>query len=341
MPTSDTLFISQGDPAGIGPEVIVKALEEIRLDERQSIIVIGYPQHFAPVSRTEVSPFLPLEEATRQIQGGRILWADAGGEKKWGEPVPSGKETDSGSRAAIQSLETATSAVLNAGGAAGLCTAPIHKANLAHVGYPWPGHTEYLASRGKVDDFAMMLAIPGLRVVPATIHVALREVPNLISTDGLNRLIQLIDQSMADFGIEAPRIAVTGLNPHAGEEGRFGKEDSEVILPAVEACRTKGINVSGPFPADTLFHRAVSGAFDVVLAMYHDQALIPIKTLNFHEGVNVTLGLPFVRTSPDHGTAYDLAGKGQADPRSMRAAINMAFDIIRQRRERIARSLPS
>ncbi len=340
MKPHHTLIISQGDPAGIGPEVIVGALDRIQLADDQNVIVVGYPSHFDPVSPGLDSQFVSLEEALKPTKETRIRWAHAGGEESWGDPVPAGRETDSGSRAAIQALETATTAVIDSGGQAGICTAPIHKANLARAGYGWPGHTEFLAARAGVTDFAMMLAIPGLRVVPATIHVALRDVPDLISTEGLTRLIHLIHRSMADFGVSEPRIAVTGLNPHAGEEGRFGREEPEIVLPAIESCKRSGIHVTGPYPADTVFHHAVEGAFDVVIAMYHDQALIPIKTLNFHGGVNVTLGLPFVRTSPDHGTAYDLAGKGRADPRSMIAAIEMGFELLRHRGERSSQGVP-
>lgn len=331
MNAPDTLFVSEGDPAGIGPEIIIRALQRHEMDSGQCVVVCGYPEHFASISAELATAFLPWTEALSRIKGGRILWADAGGEAAWGAAVAPGQESDAGSRAAIRSLEAATEAVLQAPANRGLCTAPINKANLARAGYAWPGHTEFLAARGGVEDFAMMLAIPGLRVVLATIHVPLREVPGLLSTEKLVRLISLVDRSMRDFAIDSPRIAVAGLNPHAGEEGRFGREEIEVIGPAVEKARAAGIQAEGPFPADTLFHRAYAGEFDVVIAMYHDQALIPIKTLDFFGGVNVTLGLPFVRTSPDHGTAYGLAGQDKADPRSMIGALAMGFELVRRR----------
>lgn len=331
MTTHPTLFVSQGDPAGIGPEVVLRALERRPPAPDQCIVVCGYPAHFEPVSRDAASAFVSLEEAMAEIGGGRILWAHGGGEKSWEEPVRPGRDSDAGSKAAIRSLEVATDAVLKSPANRGLCTAPIHKANLARAGYSWPGHTEFLAAKSETDNFAMMLAIPGLRVVLATIHVPLREVPDLITTESLHRLIVLTDRSMRDLGIKSPRIAVAGLNPHAGEEGRFGREEIEVIGPAVTRARKDGIGVEGPLPGDTVFHRAHAGEFDVVIAMYHDQGLIPIKTLDFHGGVNVTLGLPFVRTSPDHGTAYGLAGTGKADPHSMIAALDLGFDLLSRR----------
>lgn len=335
-----TLFVTQGDPAGIGPEVIAGALADYRPGADRRVVVVGYPEHFARVLPGLRDAFGPFEAALGRSEGGGVQWADAGGDPEWGRAVTVGEESETASRAAMRALEVATEAALSAPEASGLCTGPIHKANLARAGYAYPGHTEFLADRAGVSDFAMLLAIPGLRVVPATIHVPLREVPGLLTTERLVRLLQLVDRSLEDFGLNRPRIAVTGLNPHAGEEGRFGREEIDIIAPAVDRAASEGIRAAGPFPGDTIFHRAHSGEFDVVIAMYHDQALIPIKTLNFHEGVNVTLGLPFVRTSPDHGTAYGIAGRGVADARSMRAAIDMAFELMRGRR-RAASPVPA
>jgi 4-hydroxythreonine-4-phosphate dehydrogenase len=328
MAPLQTLFVTQGDPAGIGPEVIAGAVADWRPGAHQRVIVVGYPEHFAPARPELREAFVPFEVAIERPGGGEVQWAHAGGDSAWGRVVSPGEESETASRAAMRALDVATQAALSSPGSSGLCTGPIHKANLARASYAYPGHTEFLADRAGVADFAMLLAIPGLRVVPATIHVPLRDVPGLLTTDRLIRLIRLVDRALGDFGLNRPRIAVAGLNPHAGEEGRFGREEIEIIAPAVDRAAAEGIRAAGPFPGDTIFHRAHSGEFDAVIAMYHDQALIPIKTLNFHEGVNVTLGLPFVRTSPDHGTAYGIAGRGVADARSMRAAIDMAFELM-------------
>jgi 4-hydroxythreonine-4-phosphate dehydrogenase len=333
MSTIETLLISEGDPAGIGPEIIVRALERIDLSPDRRVVVVGYPGHFDLHRPGVAREFAPLPDVLASQAGGGVLWANAGGNGANGAAVTPGRESEAGSRAAIRSLEMSTNAVLDAPETRALCTAPIHKANLARAGYAYPGHTEYLAARAGVGDFAMLLAIPGLRVVPATIHIPLREVADRLSVPGLERLIRLVAAALPDFGVPRPRIAVAGLNPHAGEEGRFGREEIDIIAPAIERCRKSGIEASGPFPGDTIFHRAHAGEFDVVVAMYHDQGLIPIKTLDFHHGVNVTLGLPFVRTSPDHGVAHDIAGRGIADARSMIAAIETAFGLMRNRRE--------
>ena len=215
------------------------------------------------------------------------------------------------------------------GRARALCTAPIAKAALAEgAGFAFPGHTEFLAHLAGDVPVAMMLASPVLRVVPATIHVALSEVPRLLTADLIEGTARLLHAALRDqWGIEAPRIAVAGLNPHAGESGRMGTEDRDVIAPAVARLRAAGLDVSGPFPADTLFHAAARAGYDAALCMYHDQALIPLKALDFAGGVNVTLGLPFVRTSPDHGTAFGIAGRNEADPASMIAALELAAQL--------------
>ena len=222
----------------------------------------------------------------------------------------------------VRAVEDANRGIVQA-----IATAPISKEAFRLAGLPWTGHTDLLAHLTGARDVAMMFYSDVLRVVLATIHVALAEVPGQLTTDVMRSTIRLTSYEMARFGFPRPRIAVAGLNPHAGEHGLFGCEEDTVIRPAVEACRAEGVDVSGPFPADTIFVRARRGEFDVVVACYHDQGLIPIKLLSFGQAVNVTLGLPIIRTSVDHGTAFDIAGKGVADAESMVAATLLAAKL--------------
>ena len=222
------------------------------------------------------------------------------------------------------------------GQASSVVTNPINKHVLYEAGFKFPGHTEYLAELasdgGKVDIHpVMMLTCSRLRTVPLTIHIPIEDVPQYISSELISKTARIISDDLKKyFGMESPRISVAGLNPHAGESGAMGRAEIEIIEPAIDALQQEGMNISGPFPADTLFHEAARENYDIVLAMYHDQALIPVKTLGFDEGVNVTLGLPLVRTSPDHGTAYDIAGKGLANPQSLIEALKLAQKMSRQ-----------
>jgi 4-hydroxythreonine-4-phosphate dehydrogenase len=260
----------------------------------------------------------------RAAEGVRPITALAPGD------VPPGQPNDEGGRAQLAYLAAAAGAAL-AGEAAALVTAPISKQWIARAGFPFPGHTEYLASRAGVAEFAMMLAGPRLRVTVATTHVPLREVAGRLTADGIAGTIWLTADALARrFGIATPRVAVAGLNPHAGEAGRFGDEEDRLVRPAIEAARARlaaagtRAEISGPHVPDVVFREAAGGRFDAVVALYHDQGLIPLKLLHFDEGVNVTLGLPFVRTSPDHGTAYDIAGSGRARAESFLAALDLA-----------------
>ncbi|MEM7615476.1 MAG: 4-hydroxythreonine-4-phosphate dehydrogenase PdxA, partial [Pseudomonadota bacterium] len=212
-------------------------------------------------------------------------------------------------------------------------TNPISKKVLVDgAGFAHPGHTEYLAELGGVTRSVMMLVAPELRVVPATIHIPLSAVPGALTAEVLDETLAIIDHALRqDFGLSAPRIAVAGLNPHAGEGGMMGTEDDALITPAIARARSAGIDATGPLPADTMFHPPARATYDAALCMYHDQALIPIKTLNFSAGVNVTLGLPFVRTSPDHGTAFGIAGRGEADPQSLIEALRLAHEMGQRR----------
>jgi len=237
-----------------------------------------------------------------------------------------GQPDETGARLALASLEGATALAIS-GEAAGIVTGPIAKAELAKIGFTFPGQTEYVAHASGVaaDDAVMMLAGPSLRAVPLTVHCALSEVPGRLSPDLIRRRCEIVARALArDFGLCNPRLALCGLNPHAGENGRMGREDIDLIAPAIAALRAAGIDATGPHPADALFTPRARATYDVAIAMYHDQALIPLKALDFDEGVNVTLGLPIVRTSPDHGTAFAIAGRQLADAGATIAAIRMA-----------------
>lgn len=327
-----TIIITEGDPAGIGPEIVLKATQQWQCPDDARLLVMGYPAHFLDVASADKMPaFTDWETACEQTGGGKIAWVHPGPEAL-NEPVELGKPSPRGGQAAARCIELAIEKCIQ-GKADAICTAPISKEGLQAAGYQFPGHTELLADRAEARHFAMMLIGGGLRVVLATIHEPLILVPDLLTKTRLLDLFHLVQRSMIQFGLETPRIGVAGLNPHAGEGGIFGEEEIEIIEPAIELARSAGIDVSGPWPADTLFHRMLEKEFDVVIAMYHDQGLIPIKTLDFHGGVNTTIGLPFVRTSPDHGTAYNLAGKGQANISSMIAALNEAYQQAGFRRQ--------
>jgi 4-hydroxythreonine-4-phosphate dehydrogenase len=238
-----------------------------------------------------------------------------------------GKPSTSNARAVIEAIETAV-ALVRSGQAAAFVTAPINKAVLVHAGFAYPGHTEFLEALTKAPRAVMMLASDQLRVAPLTIHKPLSAVAGAITSDAIVESGEIILSALKRyFGISVPRLAVAGLNPHAGEDGVLGGEEKAIIAPAVAQLRSRGHDVRGPLPADTMFHAKGRARFDAALCMYHDQALIPIKTLSFWDGVNVTLGLPIIRTSPDHGTALDIAGTGKADARSMIAAIRMAVQM--------------
>jgi 4-hydroxythreonine-4-phosphate dehydrogenase len=232
----------------------------------------------------------------------------------------------------IRSIERAIGFAIS-GAASAIATPPISKKALYDgANFPYPGHTEFLAALGGVDRSVMMLASDELRVVPVTIHIQLAQVPAALTSELIVDTGRIVAAALRrDFGLNTPRLAVAGLNPHAGEKGAMGREDIEVVAPAVERLRAEGVDVVGPLPADTMFHAAARARYDAALCMYHDQALIPIKTLAFDKGVNVTLGLPFIRTSPDHGVAYDIAGQGKADPTSMIEAIKLAARLAANR----------
>jgi len=313
-----TIAISLGDPAGIGPEIVVRALAE-RPDADVTVFGdVGVLARAAKVAGVVVPDSARVRAVT-------LLRPDE---------VTSGKPNDVSGRAQLAYLTAAVDAAL-AGEVAALVTAPISKEWIARAGFTFPGHTEYLAARAGVSEFAMMLAGPQLRVTVATTHVPLKDVPRLLTVDGIGSTIWLTAEGLARrFGIATPRVAVAGLNPHASEAGRFGDEEERLVRPAVEKARARiaaaGLEatVDGPLVPDSVFRQAAGGAYDAVVALYHDQGLIPLKLLHFDDGVNLTLGLPFVRTSPDHGTAYDIAGSGRARAQSFLAAFDLAARTI-------------
>lgn len=292
-----------GEPSGIGPEITRAAFDELggRIGDHP-LKLVGDAAVFAGHQAS-------------------LIATKAKTDATLGKPDPKN------AAAVIEAIELAVRACL-AGEAGGLVTAPIHKAVLKEAGFPYPGHTEFLGFLTKAPRAVMMLASEKLRVVPLTIHMPLAQVPGAISERAIVETAEIILHSLArDFAIADPRLAIAGLNPHAGEEGMLGMEERNLIAPAVQLLKSRGHKVIGPLSADTLFHDEARKNYDAVLTMYHDQGLIPIKTLSFWDGVNVTLGLPIVRTSPDHGTAFDIAGQGKADHRSMIAAICMAAAI--------------
>ncbi|WP_237478530.1 4-hydroxythreonine-4-phosphate dehydrogenase PdxA [Lichenibacterium dinghuense] len=311
--------ITMGDPAGIGPEIVAKLMAEgpdrpaVVYGEvgalRRGAAAVGAALAFAPVP----GPGAPVPAGAVPVIGVGDVPAD----------LPMGRVSAAAGALAYAAVVRAIDDA-KAGRIAAIVTAPINKDALRAAGVGYPGHTEILADRTGTADFAMMLANDELRVLLVSIHLSLADAVRAVTFENELRAIRLARRATRAFGIAEPRVAVAGLNPHAGENGLFGREDLDVIAPAVAAARAEGIDASGPWPGDTVFMRARRGEFDVVVAQYHDQGLIPIKYLGLDEGVNITVGLPFVRTSVDHGTAFDLAGTGRADPASLRAAFRQA-----------------
>jgi 4-hydroxythreonine-4-phosphate dehydrogenase len=332
-PLSAPLAITLGDPAGIGPEIILGAWSRLRAERRAPpAFVVGGPELLRRTAEALAidCPIVPIADS------GEAIFAAAAGLPVMagldGPPTPA-RPSPEGARLALASLQWGTKLTLS-GLAAGLVTAPIAKNALAAIGWDYPGQTEFLADAcGRpYRDAVMMLAGPSLRTVPLTVHVALAEVPRLISAELITHKARIVAEGLRrDFGILHPRLAIAALNPHAGEGGQFGDEDRRLIAPAVAALQAEGIDAFGPVPGDALFTPRARSGYDAALCMYHDQALIPLKALEFDDGVNVTLGLPIIRTSPDHGTAFDIAGQGLADPGAMAAAIVMASDMAAAR----------
>jgi 4-hydroxythreonine-4-phosphate dehydrogenase len=309
------LGITVGDPAGIGPEIVLKALAD---PDRPAAAVTVYGPRSVLEERARRFALPPLDAGVGLV------------DVPLEGPIVLGQVSAAGGRAAA-------SGVLRAAGDArerridALVTAPLNKESLRLADHPWPGHTEMLAEAAGVRDVAMMFVGGGLRVALLTIHRPLRTVGDAIRDEDVRRVVRLVDRELPGLGATQRRIALCGLNPHAGENGLLGDEEERVFRPAVAALRAEGVAISGPFPADSLFVRAARGEFDAVVAAYHDQGLIPVKLLAFGHAVNVTLGLPFVRTSVDHGTGFDIVGEGRADATSLLEAMRLAIDLAGRR----------
>jgi 4-hydroxythreonine-4-phosphate dehydrogenase len=317
------IALTCGEPAGIGPEIAVAARR--RLGASVPFFWIGDPRHLP--DGTDWQKIDRPDQAFALAPGVLPVMVHA-----FCSPAQPG-QPDPAHAADVIAVIARAVGLVQSGAASAICTAPIHKKALKDgAGFAFPGHTEFLAHLAGVGRVVMMLACPGLRVVPATIHIPLAEVPHALTARLLEDTIRLTRAGLIrDFGIAAPRLAVAGLNPHAGEGGAMGREEIDLIIPVLDRLRAEGFLLDGPKSADTMFHAAARSRYDAAIAMYHDQALIPVKTIDFAGGVNVTLGLPFIRTSPDHGTAFDIAGQGRADASSLIAALSMAADMAAAR----------
>jgi 4-hydroxythreonine-4-phosphate dehydrogenase len=304
------LALTLGDPAGVGPEIVLRALATSECPDAEWVV---YGPRASLTDRVARFGLPSFEGPVVDVPGG---------------PFDLGRVSAEGGRAAAAAVLAAARDAL-AGRVDAVVTAPLHKESLRAAGHPWPGHTEMLAEAATVSDVAMMFVGGGLRVALLTIHRSLRSVPDAITGAEVERVVRLVHRELPRFGAARRRIAVCGVNPHAGEGGLFGREDVDVMAPAVARLATEGLEVAGPLPADTVFVRAARGDFDAVVAAYHDQGLVPVKLVAFGRAVNVTLGLPFVRTSVDHGTAFDIAASGTADPGSLLAAMSLAASLVR------------
>jgi 4-hydroxythreonine-4-phosphate dehydrogenase len=319
MPTP--LAVALGDPAGIGPEIVAKSWERREALGVPPFFAVGDHEAIGAVWDGPIETITSPDEAADCFREALPLIRVGGGSS-----VQPGAPDLDGARHALDALEIAVG-LTRSGAASGLVTGPVSKSQLYTIGFTHPGQTEFVAERCGVscDMVAMMLVGPDLRTVPVTVHLPIKDVPNALTAERIVcKARATIRGLQRQFGIEQPRIAVAGLNPHAGEEGALGREELDIIIPAVERLREEGFDIAGPYPADTMFHKSARERYDAALCMYHDQALVPLKTLYFDEGGNMTLGLPIVRTSPDHGTAFPIAGKGQANPGAMIAALKTA-----------------
>ncbi|WP_120501607.1 4-hydroxythreonine-4-phosphate dehydrogenase PdxA [Roseovarius sp. EL26] len=315
--------LSCGEPAGIGPELAIKAWHVLK--DNLPFFWVGDPAHLPKGTKfREISA--PSE--TTEVMGNALPVLT----HSFRGPLTTGIPNPDHAQGVIDVIARCVDLV-QSGQASAMCTAPIHKQALQDgAGFAYPGHTEYLAALAGIERSVMMLASDQLRVVPVTIHIAIDDVPAQLTAALLEDTLRITHAALKrDFGLDQPRIAVAGLNPHAGEGGKMGSEEINLITPVLDRMRAEGMHITGPLSADTMFHARARRNYDTALCMYHDQALIPIKTLDFDRGVNVTLGLPFIRTSPDHGTAFDIAGHGQANPTSTIEALKMAADLAHRR----------
>ena len=326
------LAVSLGDPAGVGPELLAEAWSRRNAERLTPFFAVGGAGLLAQAAalRGIAVPIRRIAdpgEAAAVFPQALPVFGELDGPYRPGEPDRAGAQL------ALASLTEAARLTV-AGRAGGLVTGPIAKSRLAEVGFAHPGQTEFVAEASGIaaEDAVMMLAGPSLRTVPLTVHMALADVPGALTTELIQRRCTIVAAALQrDFGLPAPRLALAALNPHAGEDGRFGDEETRIIAPAIAALQAAGIAASGPHPADALFAPHARGSYDVALCMYHDQALIPLKSLDFDNGVNVTLGLPVIRTSPDHGTAFAIAGQRKANPGATIAALRMAGECAARR----------
>lgn len=331
MTKKPIIGITMGDAAGVGPEIIVKALQHKELYERSHPIVIGDAKMLKRAAEL-LNMTITIKEVDSNkdltTKYGEIACYDLNMLKK---DLAFGKVSPEAGHAAFEYLRTAIE-LANEGKIAAICTAPLNKEALHKGGHVYPGHTEILAELTDTKDFSMMLSSPKLKVIHVTTHVGIIDAVNMINPDRVYNVIRLAYETLTKSGIDHPKIGVCGINPHAGENGLFGYgEEEEKIIPAIKRAVEVGINVEGPLPADTLFFRAQRGDFDIVVAMYHDQGHGPIKVLGLETGVNITIGLPIIRTSVDHGTAFDIAGKGIADEGSLLEALRQAIELAPSR----------
>ena len=322
------MAITLGDPAGIGPEVAIKAVASLLAESAEWRDALEF--HGDAAAFQDVAHAIEADGTSGEsVQDVEFIPASSA----VGGAIVKGQVSAAAGDAAYRAIRSALTRV-DSGRVAGLVTAPISKAALNLAGHHYPGHTELLAEFAGGVPVRMMLANQELAVVLVTIHLPLKEALSQLSTALIADTIRITARALERYGTRAPKLAVAGLNPHAGEDGLLGQEEIEMIAPAISLCQQEGIDVSGPYPPDTIFMKARrSGAYDAVIAQYHDQGLIPVKYLGVEHGVNITLGLPFIRTSPDHGTAFDIAGQGKADPSSMIAAIRKAAELTRNRRD--------
>lgn len=332
--------ITMGEPAGIGPEVVVKALADRRTRRLGRFVIYGMNELLSyAADLAEIAPYWwRLQHDSPRVGYDlvhEVVVLDYDEYSILGQTVH--RPTKQGGQASLRFLDDATAAAMMGPGQPGridaLVTAPICKESWRLAGCRYPGHTELLAARTAAKRVVMMFASPPLNVALATVHIPLTEIRNRLTIGRVFDPIDLGHKACVEMGIKNPRIAVCGLNPHASENGQFGDEEQRIITPAIEMARNGGIDARGPFPADTIFRDAVAGRYDLVVAMYHDQGLIPVKLLAFDEAVNVTLGLPIIRTSVDHGTAFDIVGKNKADAGSLRAAIHLAARLAARRKQ--------
>lgn len=329
------IAVTMGDPCGVGPEIIVKAWQDHATFSQARPVVLGDEgalQRALDLLRSslQLRQIGGSEELPEENPPGRLFFCTTS--QLDASDIPYGNPSAEACRAIIENIRLATQWTLEQKADA-ICTCPVNKSVLHCNGFNFPGHTEFIQHLSGAPHVVMMLAGSKLRVALVTIHEPLSRVPTLLTLESVRKTILITAEGLhRDLGIPVPRIAVAGLNPHAGENGRFGREELDIIRPAVESLQGAFFEVSGPHPPDTVFHRAFHGGFDAVVAMYHDQGLIPLKLVHFEDGVNISLGLPIVRTSVDHGTAYDLAGTGRATPSSLKAAIQMAARMAKNRR---------